>query len=114
MGTRFGRRLADGTTEYFDSRQQLDAAVEQERKEGEKALFGFLGVVVGGVGTYALIGSAGADQWPKLLRFLAVLSGAGVTSYVLMKLSSALMAIFSFLLGSAVLVGIGALIWHFV
>ena len=114
MGTRFGRRVANGTTEYYDSRQQLDEAVERERKEGEKAFFGFLGVAIGGIGAYALIHIAGFDHWAKFLRFALVIAGAGLTSYVMVKCSSALINIFSFLVGAAVLFGIGALVWHFV
>lgn len=45
MGTRFGRRAADGTFEYHDSRESLVAAKRSENSDARAGLFGFIGLL---------------------------------------------------------------------
>ena len=52
MATRFGRRAADGTFEYHDSRESMIAAEGRENSDARAGLFGLIGLLVGGVLTY--------------------------------------------------------------
>jgi hypothetical protein len=52
MGTRFGRRAADGTSEYHDSKESLVAAERRDNSDARAGLFGLIGLLVGGVLTY--------------------------------------------------------------
>ena len=45
MATRFGRRAADGTFEYRDSRESMIAAEGRENSDARAGLFGLIGVV---------------------------------------------------------------------
>ena len=45
MATRFGRRAADGTFEYHDSRESMIAAEGRENSDARAGLFGLIGVV---------------------------------------------------------------------
>lgn len=49
MGTRFGRRAADGTYEYHDSKESLVAAERRDNSDARAGLFGLIGLLVGGV-----------------------------------------------------------------
>ena len=54
MATRFGRRAADGTFEYHDSRESMIAAEGRENSDARAGLFGLIGLLVGGV-LYAVL-----------------------------------------------------------
>jgi hypothetical protein len=84
MGTRFGRRAADGTYEYHDSKESLVAAERRDSSDARSGLFGLIGLLVGGVLTYIVLIKVGTD-WPKWLRFGLVIAGAGGLAYVLAK-----------------------------
>jgi hypothetical protein len=84
MGTRFGRRAADGTYEYHDSKESLVAAERRDSSDARSGLFGLIGLLVGGVLTYIVLIKVGTD-WPKWLRFGLVVAGAGGLAYVLAK-----------------------------
>src|ERR1041384_8081495 len=97
MGTRFGRRAADGTYEYHDSRESLDeaeraerAVLDEESNAGFAFLFGVIGLLVGGVLTRAALLKYGID-WPKEVRFGLVIAGAGVLAYLLAKFGKILL-----------------------
>ncbi len=110
MGTRFGRRTADGTFEYHDSHESLLAAKRSENSDARAGLFGFIGLLIGGVLTYIALLKLGTD-WPKWLRFGLVVVGAGGSAYVLAKLADLLWNIILMLVLLGVLYGIGSLIW---
>ena len=46
MGTRFGRRAADGTFEYHDSKESLVAAKRRESSDARSGFFGLIGLRV--------------------------------------------------------------------
>ena len=54
MATRFGRRAADGTFEYHDSRESMIVAEGRENNDARAGLFGLIGLLVGGVLTLDL------------------------------------------------------------
>ena len=86
MGTRFGRRAG---------------------------LFGFIGLLVGGVLAYVVLLKLGTD-WPKWLRFGLVVVGAGGAAYVLAKLADLIWSIILTLVLLGILYGIGSWIWKVV
>ena len=110
MGTRFGRRAADGTYEYHDSKESLVAAERRDNSDARAGLFGLIGLLVGGVLTYVSLLKVGMD-WPKWLRFGLVVVGAGGSAYVLAKLADLIWNIILTLVLLGVLYGIGSLIW---
>ena len=65
MATRYGRRAADGTIEYHDTKEALVAAEGRENSEARAGLFGLIGLLVGGVLTYIVLIKVGTD-WPLL------------------------------------------------
>ncbi|MBU0915558.1 hypothetical protein [Aquabacterium parvum] len=110
MATRFGRRAADGTFEYHDSHESLVAAKRSENSDARAGLFGFIGLLIGGVLTHIALLKLGTD-WPKWLRFGLVVVGAGGSAYVLAKLADLIWNIILTLVLLGVLYGIGSLIW---
>ena len=110
MRTRFGRRAADGTLEYHDSKESLIAAKNRESSHARAGLFGFIGLLAGGVLTHVLLLNSGVD-WPKWLRFILVLAGSGTLAYVLSKLADLIWNTILILWLLVVVLGIGALIW---
>lgn len=110
MGTRFGRRAADGTFEYHDSKESLVAAERRDSSDARSGLFGLIGLLVGGVLTYIVLIKVGTD-WPKWLRFGLVIAGAGGLAYVLAKFADLIWNIILSLVLLAVLWGIGSWLW---
>src|SRR6218665_2621324 len=84
MGTRFGRRAADGTFEYHDNKESLVAAERRDSSDARSGLFGLIRPLVGGVLTYIVLIKVGTE-WPKWLRFGLVIAGAGGLAYILAK-----------------------------
>lgn len=110
MATRFGRRNADGVYEYHDSKESLLAAKRREDSDGRSALFGIIGLLIGGVVTYVVLLKFGAADWPKFIRFTCVLLGAAFCAYVLAKFADLIWSILLFVIGMSILFGIGSLI----
>ncbi|NJD08536.1 MAG: hypothetical protein FIA97_18860 [Methylococcaceae bacterium] len=110
MGTRFGRRAADGTYEYHDTKESLVEAERSENSEALEGLFGFIGLLIGGVLAYIALLKLGAD-WPKWLRFGLVIVGAGGAAYALARLANLIWNLILTLMLLGVLYGIGSLIW---
>ena len=110
MGTRFGRRAADGTYEYHDSKESLVAAERRDNSDARAGLFGLIGLLVGGVLTYVALLKFGAE-WPKWLRFGLVIAGGGGLAYILAKFADIIWSILMSLLLLAVLWGVGSWIW---
>lgn len=48
MGTRYGRRASDGTTEYYDSKAEMFAAADRESDRRTANIFTVIGVLLGG------------------------------------------------------------------
>lgn len=112
MGTRFGRRAADGTYEYHDSKESLVAAERRENSETRGGLFGLIGVLIGGVFTYVALLKFGGTEWPKWLRFSLIIAGAGVAGFMLAKFADLIWNIILTLLLIAVIYGVGSAIWR--
>lgn len=113
MSTRFGRRAADGTFEYHNSKESLIASLRRETSETRSDMFGFIGLLVGGVLTYVALLKVGAD-WPKWLRFGLVIAGGGGLAYILAKFADIIWGILMSLLLLAILWGVGSWIWKVV
>lgn len=111
MGTRFGRRNADGNFEYHDSEAALIESARREASELRRTIFMVVGLVLGGILTYVLARKLGAEDWPKWLRMLVVLSGAGAAAFVLALLADLLWAVLRLSFYSAVMYLIGRLLW---
>ena len=75
------------------------------------AVFGLIGLVVGGVAVHRGLVELGL-HWPKGLRFALVLMGGGAVAYVLAKLAEWIWGtlIFLFLLG--IVSTIGSCVWR--
>lgn len=117
MATRYGRRAADGTFEYHDSKESLQEAVEREERESNEkfredlaGLFGLIGLIAGGWIAYSMLGKFGAE-WPKWLRFALVIAGGGTLAYVLAKLTGIICNTIKFCISLAILSGMGLLLW---
>lgn len=110
MATRFGRRAADGSFEYHDSKESLAASERRENSDARAGLFGLIGLLVGGVLTYVVLLKVGMD-WPKWLRFGLVIAGGGTLAYVLAKFADLIWNIILTIVLLAVLWGIGSMIW---
>lgn len=113
MATRFGRRAADGTYEYHDSRESMIAAEGRENSDTRAGLFGLIGLLVGGVLTYVALLKFGME-WPKWLRFGLVIAGGGSLAYVLAKFADILWQIILTLVFLGIVWGVGSLIWSLV
>lgn len=113
MGTRFGRRSADGTFEYHDSKDSLASAERKENSEVRADFFGFIGLLIGGLLSYLMLLKLGSD-WPKWLRFGLVIFGAVSSSYILAKLADLLWAVLLSLALIGIVYGLGSLIWKVV
>lgn len=114
MGTRYGRRAADGTFEYHDTKEELFSAEAKEDSDFLSAVFGFIGLLIGGAITYGLLAKYGGDTWPKAARFGLILLGAGGMAYLLAKFSDFLMSLIGLSIFGGIVWGIGALIWKFI
>ena len=110
MTTRFGRRAADGTYEYHDSKESLIAAEGRENSDTRAFLFGLIGLLVGGVLTYVTLLKLGA-AWPKWLRFGLVIAGGGGLAYVLARFADIIWQVILTLVLLAVVWGVGSFIW---
>jgi hypothetical protein len=113
MGIRFGRRMANGTTEYHDSRESLAAAIQRDERASRASFFGLLGLLAGGVLTYIVLIKTGM-HWPKWLRFALVIAGSGGASWVLHKFADLIWNVFVILAALAAACAVGALLWRLV
>jgi phage shock protein PspC (stress-responsive transcriptional regulator) len=112
MGTRYGRRAADGTTEYYDSKSKLSEAQDAEDLAQLRFYFTFAGLVLGGIATYWAISHFNGT--PRLIRFLSVLLGAAAGAYLLRRLAFAISLLFFGAIFLFALYLVGLAIWHFV
>lgn len=113
MGTRYGRKASDGTTEYYDSREQLHEAAGHEFEAQLTIWFGVAGLLLGAYVAYALLGHF-ADSLPKIIRFSLVVAAACGCAYLLARLATIIFSIAMLLLGLLMLAGIGTIVWKIV
>ena len=111
MGTRYGRRAADGITEYHDDKDSLIAAERRENSEVRAGLFGLIGLLIGGVLAYVAFLKLGGMGLPKWMRFAGVTAGAGMGALTLAKLADLIWNVILTIIAAAVVYGIGAAIW---
>lgn len=112
MGTRYGRRAIDGTTEYYDSKASLLEAQRREETATRKKFLGFVGILVGGVLTYVAFLRWGGMEWPKWVRFVGVLLGSGAGAFVFHQLANILWNLIRVGLVLAVVFIVGVMIWR--
>lgn len=113
MARRFSRRRVDGIVEYSESLDELEASAVREDEQALRGTFRLIGVLLGAAGTYGLVKLYGAD-WPKLVRFIAVLVGACSAAFVFARLAVALRMMLSVAIALVVFSGIGYLVWKMV
>jgi hypothetical protein len=112
MGTRYGRRAPDGTTEYYDSKEELVAAADREVLARMANFFTVIGLLAGGATAYYFLHRSGAMAWPKLARALVIV-GAAVGSAVLLRaVGRYLLLLAGMLLLAGLLVTVGRWLWH--
>jgi len=88
MGQRFSWRRDDGTIEYYDTKEEVDAARSAEFFEHLASFFALAGFVIGGLLTYMGMQFFGGTDWPKLVRFSVVVAaalGSAVVSVLLTR-----------------------------
>ncbi len=112
MGTRYGRRARDGTTEYYDSKTELVAAANREAAARMANIFTVVGVIVGGVLAYHLLHRTGALGWPKAIRFIFLGGSAVVSGLVLRVLGRYVLMLLTVLLVGSLLLNLGRWLWH--
>ena len=111
MGTRYGRRAADGTFEYHDSKESVAAAEQRENAEARSGLFGLIGLLVGGVLTYVALLKLGGMAWPKWLRFGLVIAGGGALAFVMAKFADLIWNIILSIVLLSVVWWLATLLW---
>lgn len=111
MGTRYGRRSADGNFEYHDSEASLRAAEQKENSDSRSFFFGLIGLIAGGVLSYLLIHHYGGADLPKLLRFAIVIGGGIGLAWLLARLADIIWFTIVSVLALTVLWLIGSAIW---
>lgn len=114
MGTRYGRRSAGGGYEYHDSKESLLAAANEEARHSRAAFFGFIGLIAGGFLGYLCIQHAGGIDWPKPLRFAAVIAGGVGMAGLMAWLADAIWYTIVAVLMLAALWLIGSFVWDIV
>lgn len=113
MGTRYGRKASDGTTEYYDSKEDLLRASQAESEEKLRAFLGFFGLLMGGFIAYMYLRPY-ADRLPQALRFLIVLSSSGASCYLLARFAVHIVTAIFLIIGLALLVAFVGFIWDVV
>lgn len=111
VAKRYGRRRVDGVFEYSDSIEELEASAIREDEESLRRTFALLGLVIGAVFTYGLVDFY-APEWPKALRFAAILAGASLSAVVFASLAVLLRKMLVIALTMGFLGGLGYVLWR--
>ncbi len=112
MAKRFGRRALNGTTEYFDTHDELIAAQRRDVAYVQTVLFRIIGLIAGGMLAYALMRWMHVDS--RIIRFAAVIVGAWLGGTLGASLSSLLWMIIKWTLILMMIATIGFAIFLFV
>ena len=120
MGTRYSKRQADGTVEYYDSREEMEKSNQSSETSFRdiliiissqfNPLLAFFGFLIGGSSTLWLLSNI--DTWPTWIRFLTVLASASAIGYITGKIGNALFFLVIAISFIAVIGGLGAFVWH--
>ncbi|HEX7893880.1 MAG TPA: hypothetical protein VF447_06795 [Terriglobales bacterium] len=112
MGTRYGRRAGDGTTEYYDSKAALVAAANRESAARMANFFALIGLVAGGAIAYYFLHHTSALAWPKAVRALILVASVAVGAFLLRVMGRYLLMLFALLFLIGTLMSVGKWIWH--
>ncbi|RQZ64051.1 hypothetical protein DIE08_24235 [Burkholderia sp. Bp9004] len=112
MGKRYGRRANDGTTEYYDSKDELVAAADREMLARMANFFTVIGFLAGGAAAYYFLHRGGAMEWPKAVRAFVIVGSAVGSALLLRTVGRYLLMLAVMLLLAGVLVSIGRWLWH--
>ena len=104
MAKRFGRRALNGTMEYYDNRDECLAAQRRELADIRMVFFGIIGLIAGGILTYALLRWMHVDA--RLIRFGTIIVGAWLGCILGASLSALLWRMFK---GALILTAIAVL-----
>lgn len=118
MGTRYSKKQFDGSVEYYDSREEMEAAnptasvkeILADVSRSFNPLFAIVGFVVGGIA--ALLSFLYLGEWPTWAKFISVFAAASATGYIAGKIGNILFLLFLVTIFVGIFVGVGALIWH--
>lgn len=108
--TRYSERLKNDISAHYDSADDLAAAQQARLNDSVQGWFALGGLIVGGFIAYSFTNAVIPD-WPKLVRFVLVLSCAIGLSFLLARIAVVIFNIAVAIFGFAVLIGIGSLIW---
>lgn len=118
MTTRYSKRQANGVVEYYDSREEMDAA-NPATSYGDTlrviassfnpflALAGFFVA-----GTVALWFASGITVWPAWARFTGVLCIALSGGFLFGKFGNALLMLAAVIIGGGIIFCLGYMAWH--
>jgi hypothetical protein len=109
MGKRYGRRALNGTTEYYDSKEECLAAHRRETAIVRNVFFGIVGAIAGGILIYMLLRYLHVDS--RLIRFVAVIVGIWFCGIVSAALSDLLWKILKWTIMLTAIATVGLLIF---
>lgn len=118
MATRYSKRQTDGSVEYYDSREEMDAA-NPSASYGEilktisssfNPILAFWGFVIAGAA--ALWFASSLSEWPTWARFTGVLCAATIGGFISGKFGNALFMLAAALIAVGVVFGLGYAVWH--
>lgn len=112
MGTRYGRRAHDGTTEYYDSKEELVVAADREVLARMANFFTVVGLLVGGLVAYYFLHRNGAMAWPKPVRVLVIVGSAASSALLLRTIGRYLFMLAAVLFLVGLSFTIGRWLWH--
>ncbi|CAN0639458.1 hypothetical protein [Burkholderia cepacia] len=112
MGTRYGRRAHDGTTEYYDSKKELVAAADREMLARMANFFTVVGLLAGGGAAYYFLHHGSAAAWPKLVRAFIIVGSSVGSALVLRVIGRYLLLLVGMLFLAGLLVTVGRWLWH--
>lgn len=118
MATRYSKRQIDGSVEYYNSRDEMEAA-NPSASYGEilkiisssfNPFLAFAGFVITGVA--ALWFASHIGESPTWVRFIAVLCVALIGGFLSGKFGNALLLLAVLLIGAGIAYSLGYAVWH--